>query len=183
MKNVINCAFKAEKKVFVLLVAVLMAANVMAQHEIGVVVGGMNGVSHKYWFNDALALQTELAVGLTAAPTREVEYGIKNLFSETYSLYDFTINPNVAYHFTLPQNIQLYAGAGVSLGLMGFLEYPDGVMGEFGINALVGAAYQYNKWVFALDFKPGYGHGFDKEPDFYLASFDWKLAFAVRYRL
>jgi hypothetical protein len=57
------------KKILILLAAVIMTTNVMAQHEIGIVVGGVNGISHKYWFNDALALQTELAVGLTAAPT------------------------------------------------------------------------------------------------------------------
>jgi hypothetical protein len=172
------------KKILILLAAVMMTTNVMAQHEIGVVVGGVNGISHKYWFNDALALQTELAVGLTAAPTTLYLNGEK-FISATNPQYDFTINPNIAYHYALPHDIQLYAGGGVNFGLVSDLNNtaPESIMGKFGINALVGAAYQYNKWVFALDFKPGYGHGFDKEPDFYLASFDWKLAFAVRYRL
>ena len=172
------------KKIFILLAAVMMTSNAMAQHEIGVVVGGLNGISHKYWFSDALALQTELAVGLTAAPTTVYLNG-QQLASATNLQYDFTINPNMAYHFALPHDIQLYAGGGVNFGLVSDLNNtaPEGIMGKFGINALIGAAYQYNKWVFALDFKPGYGHAFCEEPSIYLAAFDWKLGLAVRYRL
>lgn len=56
-KGLLLCAF-----------AVLMAGNVMAQHEIGGVVGGLNGLSYKYWFSDQLALQADLAVGLSRIP-------------------------------------------------------------------------------------------------------------------
>ena len=106
-----------------------------------------------------------------------------------YQSYDnetnFTINPNIAYHFALPHDIQLYAGGGVNFGLVSDLNNtaPEGIMGKFGINALIGAAYQYDKWIFALDFKPGYGHAFCEEPSIYLAAFDWKLGLAVRYKL
>lgn len=55
------------KKIFVLFAAVMMAVTVSAQHEIGGIVGGLNGVSYKYWFSNSLAIQTDLAVGLTEA--------------------------------------------------------------------------------------------------------------------
>ena len=39
------------KKIFTLCVVALMAVTtVKAQHEIGAIVGGLNGASYKYWF-------------------------------------------------------------------------------------------------------------------------------------
>ena len=55
------------KKLFTLALVALFSASVMAQHEIGAVVGGLNGASYKYWLGSNLAIQTDLAVGLTAA--------------------------------------------------------------------------------------------------------------------
>lgn len=162
------------KKILMLCVAVMMAATSMkAQHEIGAVVGGMNGVSYKYWFNDALALQADLAVGLTEA-AEKVSYG----------LYDFTINPNVEYHWDLVDALKIYAGGGINFGLCSALKNTssDYVNGKFGINAIAGLQYDFNSVPLALafDFRPGYGMSFRSDASHF---FDWKLAFAVRYKL
>ena len=175
------------KKIFTLCVVALMAVTtVKAQHEIGAVVGGMNGLSYKYWFSDALAVQADLAVGLTAAYGGAYYNGTK-IADGQLDMYDFTINPNLLYHFNLPANFKFYCGGGVNLGLMSNIDNtdPNGITGKFGINGAVGAAYEIGSApiVLALDFRPGYGLGFTKADVFHTSFFDWKLAFAVRYRL
>lgn len=168
------------KKILMLCVAVMMAATSMkAQHEIGGIVGGMNGLSYKYWFNDALALQADLAVGLTEAAYKGGSAG----------QYDFTINPNVEYHFELPANFKIYAGGGINFGLCNGLQaaagYTGSVNGKFGINAICGVTYdiQAVPLVLAFDFRPGYGMSFRDSKVDPSHFFDWKLAFAVRYKL
>lgn len=106
------------KKIFLAVVVALFSINVMAQHEIGGVVGGLYGLSHKYWFSGALAVQTDLAVGLTQAATM-VDYGeMGGKKSTSFGIYDFTINPNVEYHWALPvENLKIYAGGGINFGL------------------------------------------------------------------
>ena len=121
------------KKIFLAVVVALFSINAMAQHEIGAVVGGMNGASYKYWFNDAFALQADLAVGLTQAAFKNHSAG----------MYDFTINPNAEYHWALPvENLKIYAGGGINFGLCNGLETAawgyNTVSGKFGINAILG---------------------------------------------
>ena len=174
------------KKIFTLFAAVMMAVTVSAQHEIGGIVGGLNGVSYKYWFGNNLALQADLAVGLTEiAGGQNVQgYGFVNWRSD---VYDFTLNPNALYHFDLPANFKFYAGGGLNLGLISALANtnPDYILGKFGINGAVGATYdtQSIPLVLALDFRPGYGMSFANANAGTLHFFDWKIAFAVRYRL
>ena len=181
------------KKIFLAVVVALFSINAMAQHEIGAVVGGMNGASYKYWFNDAFALQADLAVGLTQAAYKNYSSG----------MYDFTINPNAEYHWALPvENLKIYSGGGISFGLCNGLQAAtwgyNTVNGKFGINAIVGLQYNLKSVPLALafDFRPGYGLGFNKpykdfDPETQAEIkvnqvshfFDWKLAFAVRYCL
>lgn len=168
------------KKFFTVLAAALMVTvSASAQHEIGGIVGGLNGASYKYWFNDNLALQADLAVGLTQAAGNESGY------SWSHGLYDFTINPNALYHFQLPANFKVYVGGGVNFGLANYLEsnYSGDVLGKFGINAAAGVTYdiQAVPLVLAFDFRPGYGLGFRDGNT--INYFDWKIAFAVRYKL
>jgi hypothetical protein len=174
------------KKFFTVLAAAMMVAvSASAQHEIGAIVGGMNGASYKYWFNDNLALQADLAVGLTRGAWNSNGYS----FNEGF--YDFTINPNVLYHFGLPANFKIYAGGGVNFGLLSDIEntHSEGILGKFGINGAVGVTYDIQSvpLVLAFDFRPGYGLGFWGEkgyrPSGSLSYFDWKLGFAVRYKL
>lgn len=175
------------KKIFTLCVAVVMAATtISAQHEIGAVLGGMNGASYKYWFNDALALQADLAVGLTRVYAGAYYQGTK-LGDGSNSQYDFTINPNALYHWALPENFKIYAGGGMNFGLVSDMSNtnPNGIFGKFGLNAAVGATYDFAEvpLVFALDFRPGYGLAFQDANSAHLSFFDWKLGFAIRYKL
>jgi hypothetical protein len=175
-----------KKGIILFAIALLTATSAMAQHEIGIVAGGLNGVSYKYWFSDRFALQADLAVGLSRVPGGTYYKGNKVL-DWTASIYDFTLNPNLAYHFDLPANFRFYVGGGLNLGLMSGIENtnPDYISGKFGLNALVGAAYRFDgaPIVLALDFRPGYGLGFTKADHGHDSFFDWKLALAVRYCL
>lgn len=188
------------KKFFTILVAALMVTvSASAQHEIGGIVGGLNGLSYKYWFSDALALQADLAVGLTCGSGALYYKGNKIPYTDGKAdLYDFTINPNVLYHFELPANFKIYTGGGINLGLVSALENTakEGIMGKFGINAAVGVSYDLDAapLVLAFDFRPGYGLGFQGEDGAVLGAgkgngsmhfsyFDWKLGFAIRYKL
>ncbi len=175
------------KKILVLCVAALVAATtVSAQHEIGAIFGGMNGASYKYWFNDAFAVQADLAVGLTCAYGGVYFNGTK-LAEGSSSQLDFTINPNALYHWQLPENFKFYAGGGINFGLVSDIANtnPNGIAGKFGLNAAVGATYEFDEvpLVFALDFRPGYGLGFQDANSAHMSFFDWKLGFAVRYKL
>ena len=171
------------KKIFTLALVALFSVSMMAQHEIGGIVGGLNGASYKYWLSSDLAIQTDLAVGLTAAYSGVYFKGTK-IAEGQMDHYDFMLNPNLAYHFQLPANFKLYVGGGVGIGLMGGFG-GGGVMGKFGANALVGAAYHFNglPLVMALDFRPGYGLGFEDSSYPHYSMFDWKLGLAVRYVL
>ena len=166
------------KKILTIVAALMMAVTTMqAKHEIGGIVGGLNGLSYKYWFNDNMALQADLAVGLTRAAGSS--YG----HSWDMGVWDFTVNPNFLYHWQLPANFKIYCGGGISFGMMSYVEYASSVNGKFGINANVGAAYHFANvpLVLAFDFRPGYGLGFRDADTSTMNYFDWKLAFAVRY--
>lgn len=172
------------KRIFTVLATVIMAVNMMAQKsELGVVVGGFNGLSYKYWFSEQCALQTDLAVGITAAPGALYFKGTKLIPEATNAQYDFTINPNFEYHFDLAASVQLYTGAGVNFGLVSDLANtnPNAIMGKFGANAIVGIAVPVNPIVIAFDFRPGYGLGFIDTNSPHFSFFDWKLGLAVRY--
>jgi len=173
------------KKIMSLVLVAMMGISAMAQqHEIGAVIGGLNGLSYKYWFNDNVAVQADLAVGLTAAPV----WGQGPVFGTVQGLlhlYDFTLNPNLAYHFPLTRRMFLYTGGGLSLGMLSPLNNtnPNNILGKFGINALCGIEFQAKNApvAVAFDFRPGYGLGFTNSPTDFLHMFDWKLGLAVRY--
>ena len=161
------------KKLFTLCLVVLAAVTTAkAQLEVGGIVGGLNGASVKYWFNDKMALQGDLAVGLTQGAFNGGSVG----------LWDFTINPNYLYHFDLISDLKLYTGGGINFGMVGGIG-GSGVLGKFGIKAVAGLAYEIPTApiVLAFDFRPGYGMMFNGGGAFHY--FDWNLAFAVRYKL
>ena len=173
------------KRLFFIIIATMMTANMMAQHEIGLIAGGINGASYKYWFSDKLALQTDLAVGLTAAPGA-LYYQGSSLGSGANSQYDFTLNPNIEYHFPLSEKVQFYAGGGANFGLVSDLNNvnPNAIIGKFGINSIVGLSiFAGSNVALAFDFRPGYGLAFYSADVAHFSFFDWKLGFAVRYRI
>lgn len=182
------------KKIFAFVLVAMMSMSAMAQHEIGAIVGGLNGVSYKYWVSDNLAVQADLAVGLTEVVCADSWLGTGRTFA--WDIFDFTINPNVLYHFDLPADFKIYVGGGANIGMLGDLaSTPETalrlpVVGKVGVNGVVGACYQLSSvpLALALDFRPGYGLGFDGQNDptagtWLCHMFDWKLAFAVRYCL
>jgi len=180
------------KRLFLILAMAAVTISGMAQkHEIGAVVGGLNGLSYKYWLSDKFALQADLAVGLTAVPASTFMNGTNVTKAATgnqtitNSIYDFTINPNLLYHFPMTEHLKLYVGGGVNFGLMSDIRNtdPDGILGKFGVNGDCGLAFDYQRLVFAFDFRPGYGLGFRDANTPHLSFFDWKLGFAVRYCL
>ncbi len=176
------------KKIYTLLLVALFSVGAMAQHEIGAVVGGLNGLSYKYWFSDNLAVQADLAVGLTKAVV-----GNGNGSTSAFNQYDFTLNPNMLYHIDLPSNFKIYFGGGVGIGILSALDNtdPNLIWGKFGVNGTVGTCYQFSgaPVALALDFRPGYGMGFYETNLWGVSNttlmhmFDWKLALAVRYCL
>lgn len=174
------------KKIYALVIVAMMSVCAMAQHEIGGIVGGLNGLSYKYWISDNLALQADLAVGLTSTQGSAWAKGQQIIKPYAMDLYDFTLNPNLLYHFDLPSNFKFYLGGGVNLGFVSALQNtdPDGLLGKFGANGVLGAAYEVGSapLVLALDFRPGYGLAFNDSP-VHINYFDWKVGFAIRYAL
>ena len=173
------------KRLFFILAAVCMTASVMAQHEIGVIAGGINGLSYKYWISNNLAFQADLAVGLTAAPGAAYLNGTC-IGRGTNAQYDFTLNPNIAYHAPLTNHMFVYIGGGANVGMLTDLNNtnPNSIIGKCGANGIVG--FEWNagqKTAIALDFRPGYGLGFKDVNTALFHYFDWKLGLAVRYRI
>lgn len=157
----------------------------MAQHEIGVIAGGINGVSYKYWWSERMAIQTDLAVGLTAAPAAMYVQG-QLLGTVTNPQYDFTINPNVLFHMPFSDVAHFYTGGGVNLGMVSDMANtaPERILGKFGINAVAGIGFFVSNQVsLSVDFRPGYGLGFANSNAVFVHFFDWKLGLAVRYCL
>ena len=177
------------KKVFTLFAAVMLSVSAaFAQFEIGGIVGGMNGLSTKYWLNSSMAIQADLSVGLTAAYAGMYYQG--NKFGEgELDHFDFMLNPNFLYHFDVASGLKVYTGGGCGIGMMGSLVtyygQRGGVLGKFGLNAVVGLAYEVPSvpLVLAFDFRPGYGLGFATADDAHYSMFDWHMGFAVRYKL
>lgn len=171
------------RKLFIFFAAYMIAASAMAQNEFGIIAGGINGFSYKHWFSEKGAIQTDLAVGLTAAPMGVYAGGTK-IISATNAQYDFTINPNLLGHLSIGPMFQLYGGAGINLGMVSDLNNtnPNLIMGKVGANAVLGTAINISVLVIALDFRPGYGLGFRADSNALAHFFDWKLGLALRYR-
>ena len=174
------------KKIFAFVLVATMSLSAMAQHEIGAIVGGLNGLSYKYWFSDNLAVQADLAVGLTEIAGATYYKGNK-IDSGSEGIYDFTLNPNLLYHIDLPKNFKIYFGGGVNVGMASDLENTnsDLIFGKVGVNAAAGVCYRLSNVPLALafDFRPGYAALFRDADAASIHAFDWKLGFAIRYCL
>lgn len=153
-------------------------------HEIGIIGGGINGLSYKRWFSETTALQLDVAVGLTAA-VGALYYEGNNLGGGTNPQYDFTVNPNIERHFNITPNCKFYIGGGVNFGLLSDLNNvnPDYILGKFGANGVLGVAIHVSSIAIALDFRPGYGLGFYNEQTAHFSFFDWKCGLALRYAI
>ncbi len=160
------------KRLFTTLLAVVLiaaAANAKDyKHSLGVVTGFQYGVSYKVKALPHLAVMADLSYGFVVSNITATDFSAKGMLA-----YQGDI--------TQGQGIDLdwYAGGGVSFGMI-----QDGLGGKFGINAVGGIeANMVNAPIaFAVDFRPGYGLGFD-DGSFIgtVHYFDYAIAFSIRY--
>ena len=171
------------KKLFFSLVALIFATASMAQnHEIGLVVGGLNGLSYKQHMTKNFAIQADLAVGFQS--TQLGIMGDGDYIPLQADIFDFMLNPNFLYHKDLKYGIYAEFGGGVSAGLMQTLHTINpATLGKFGINAMAAVGYKMDKLplAFGLDFRPGYAMSINVPMELLLNQFDWHLAASVRY--
>lgn len=169
------------KKLFLSALVLTLSLGAIAQDQVGVYLGGFNGLSYKHFLSKNLALQCDLGVGLqeTVGNTVWYAYGTalgqkiqEHHASETVTdlcYYDFSLNPNLLYQADLGHRFAIYGGAGVSLGLADGLKdhghSTDDLMGKWGVNGIVGAEYKFGKapLAVAIDFRPGYGMLFNND--------------------
>ena len=103
------------KKLFFSLVVLVFATTGMAQNqEIGLVVGGLNGLSYKKHMSENFAIQTDLAVGFQR--TQLGLMGDGDYIPLQADIFDFMLNPNFLYHKDLKYGIYAEFGGGVSAG-------------------------------------------------------------------
>ena len=171
------------KKVLFSFLVLIFATTSMAQNqEIGLVVGGLNGLSYKKHMTENFAIQTDLAVGF-----QRTDFGIigdGDFIPLHVDMFDFMLNPNFLYHKDLKYGIYAEFGGGVSAGLMQTLHtIKPATLGKFGINAFAGVGYKMDNLplAFGLDFRPGYAMSINVPMELLLNQFDWHLAASVRY--
>ena len=172
------------KKIIFSLLCVAISMGAFAQdQEVGLVVGGFNGLSYKKMMSENFAIQTDLAVGFQRTSIDWL--GDSELITATADLFDFVINPNFLYNKELKHGIYAFAGGGASVGLAQGLPtgYNPITFGKFGLNAMIGAGYKLADLplTFALDFRPGYAMLLNVKTETLLSIFDWHLAASVRY--
>ena len=171
------------KRLFFSLAVLLFATTSMAQNqEIGLVVGGLNGLSYKKHMSENFAIQTDLAVGFQS--TQLGLMGDGDYIPLQTDIFDFILNPNFLYHKDLKYGVYVEFGGGVSAGLMQTLRTINpATLGKFGINAMAAVGYTMDKLplAFGLDFRPGYAMSINVPMELLINQFDWHLAASVRY--
>lgn len=167
-----------KKTILVCIVGLLSLSAYAQKNEFGIVVGGLNGLSYKHYLQPNFVIQTDLAWGVERTIIN-VSVGPYNVEGPS-NLWDFALNPNFLYHKDLKGGLYAFAGGGVSLGMLGFFE-TTGIAGKFGINGMIGAGIKVSSapLSISLDFRPGYGLGFDRYD--IMHCFDWHLALGLRY--
>ena len=172
------------KKIIFSLLCVAISMGAFAQNnEVGLVVGGFNGLSYKKMMSENFAIQTDLAVGFQRTSIDWL--GDSELITATADLLDFVINPNFLYNKELKHGIYAFAGGGASVGLAQGLHASASpiTFGKFGLNGMIGAGYKLADLplTFALDFRPGYAMLLNVKYEAIFHAFDWHLAASVRY--
>ncbi|MBQ0008617.1 MAG: hypothetical protein KBT40_07860 [bacterium] len=167
-----------KKTILICIVGLLSISAYAQKNEFGIVAGGFNGLSYKYYLKPNIAIQTDLACGVerTIVNFPDSRYSVVG----TISLWDFSLNPNFLYHKDLEGGLYAFAGGGASLGMLGFFE-TNIFAGKLGINGMIGAGIKLASvpLSISLDFRPGYGFGFDGSSTVHY--FDWHLALGLRY--
>ena len=172
------------KKIILCFMVLGLSLGAFAQNnELGLLVGGLDGLTYKKMMSENFAIQTDLAVGFQRTSIDWL--GDSELITATADLFDFVINPNFLYNKELKYGIYAFAGGGASVGLaQGLHASPNPItFGKFGLNAMIGAGYKFADLplTFALDFRPGYAMLLNVKTETLLSIFDWHLAASVRY--
>lgn len=163
---------------FLMVVAFAAQAQAPYRHGIGVTAGTLDAASYKTFFSDHLALQADLGYKyiLTAG-----ENNVRN-----FAVQSIELNPNIMYEKDITKGFYLFGGGGISLGYSWIYDltwsaYTKYNFGKFGINAIAGGEYKFEKIPLALqiDFRPGYGLLFTKQPAWNY--FDWSVCASARY--
>ena len=173
------------KKIIFSLLCVAVSMGTFAQNqEVGLVVGGFNGLSYKKMMSENFAIQTDLAIGFQRTIIDVGHNALGNILYG-YDLFDFVINPNFLYNKELKHGIYVFAGGGASVGLAQELYegYSADRSGKFGVNGMIGAGYKLADLplTFALDFRPGYAMLPLIRHKKIIHAFDWHLAASLRY--
>lgn len=162
----------------------LMIATVTAQgqapykHSIGVTTGNLTAVSYKTFLSEHLALQADLGYKYIVTAGQKSMYNI--------AVQTLELNPNVMYEKDIIKGLYIFGGGGVSLGYSWSTYYDLDFYyrfsyGKFGVNAITGAEYKFEKIPLSLqaDFRPGYGLLFSRRNTW--SYFDWSLCASARY--
>lgn len=144
-------------------------------HEVGAVIGNLNGFSYKRIGKKHFSFQLDL--GLKFRTVQYYNYNTYGSYSESYTGAALDLNANFMYQNTIKDtracSIQWFAGGGA---ITGFAFYWGNV--EFGINAIGGVEFLFNKIPFSLqiDARPGLGLSPDEG-----AFFDYAIGIGLRY--
>lgn len=144
-------------------------------HEVGAVIGNLNGFSYKRIGKKHFSFQLDL--GLKFRTVQDYNYNTYGSYSESYTGAALDLNANFMYQNTIKDtracSIQWFAGGGA---ITGFAFYWGNV--EFGINAIGGVEFLFNKIPFSLqiDARPGLGLSPDDG-----AFFDYAIGIGLRY--
>lgn len=143
---------------------------------VGVTLGMTNAVSYKHFFNEHIAIQSDLGFGIRYAPFKTP------LGTFITDCWDFHINPNVVYQANIKGGLDFFGGLGLTIGEANEYYYNRCFAGIFGVNAIAGVEYNFSQpFGIAFDFRPGYGLFFGDE--WSISTFDWSLNISFRYRL
>ncbi len=126
------------KKIILCFMVLGLSLGAFAQNnELGLLVGGLDGLTYKKMMSENFAIQTDLAVGFQRTSIDWL--GDSELITATADLFDFVINPNFLYNKELKHGIYAFAGGGVSVGLaQGLHASPNPItFGKFGLNAMI----------------------------------------------
>lgn len=186
------------KKIFIFLSMTLIATtSLFAQaykQSIGAVVGGLNGVSYKYFVKENVAIQADLGVGLTyATGVLHLDHVGWALEGEA-SLMSLQVQPNAYYQNTITSGnwgtLAYQVGGGITIGCAQDIDAVDykgfkDCYFKWGVNAFAGIEYIMSNTpiTIGLDFRPGFAMNTYKN-DFeavHMNLFDWVLAGSVRY--
>lgn len=158
----------------------------------GVMVGGLDGLSYKYFLSNHLAVQADLGFRMlaTQGSARIISGGVTSKTDAVVmNCWTFEVNPNIVYQSLAGDwdwgGLSWFAGGGAGLGLLQGYGSTT-AQGKWGVNAIAGLELGLDDapLTIGLDFRPGYGMAFTGAQNGYstvIDMFDWALTASIRY--